>query len=249
MKPIILHTLFSAKRDKLLIGLIAGVLISMFISAFLGSIALTESAEMRIVYSAMSTRLLMMVGVMIFISFHVRRLYENREMDVFLSRIKSRSSLVFAFFWSFVTVMIIGIVIACVALTILSPSRFLNIMGWGVTLLLEGYIVIAFSLFFSLSMNSATVSLLSVFGAYFVSRIIGSFVAYIHITANHSLYSILEGLLKVVSVLIPRLDLYGKTSFALYGNFENITIMICQSLVYTGLLLWATNHDFKKREF
>ena len=87
------------------------------------------------------------------------------------------------------------------------------------------------------------------FGAYFVSRAIGSFVAYIEITRGTSLTSVMESILKVISVLIPRTDIFAKTNIILYGNLEYLWIMISQSIIYTILLIFATRIDFSKRQF
>ena len=63
--------------------------------------------------------------------------------------------------------------------------------------------------------------------------------------------SISENLLKIISSIFPRLDLFGKTEWLIYGiqKKSDIYIIIIQSIIYLLLMLYIAFYDFNKKEF
>ena len=102
MNALIRYVLLTAVRDWLFIGLFAILIFACTISLFLGSTALSEQSSMQLVFLASSTRMILVVGMILFICFHIRRSFENREIDFLISRPISRSTLLFSYFFSFV---------------------------------------------------------------------------------------------------------------------------------------------------
>ena len=252
MRGIILHTIYSARRDRFIFGLLIGMIISVLISSFLGGTALVESDQMRVIYSASACRFVIMIGLMVFISFHIRKLFENKEMDVFLSRVPSRASIIISLFTAFTIIGFVVIAQAVLVLMLIYMQNIVDILYWGLTLCLEGLVVISMSVFFSVVIRSATLGLLISFAGYLLSRVIGSFVAYIDIAGvNFSFNSIIEMVLKITSVVIPRLDLFAKSSIIIYSdyNLSSFGILLAQSLVYTAFIISCAILDMRTKEF
>lgn len=252
MRGIILHTIYSARRDKFLVGILLGMIFVSLISGFLGSTALTEGAEMKAIYASNACRMVVMIGMMVFISFHIKRLFENKEMDVFLSRVPSRASIVLSFLSAFYLVAIVAICQAILILSLIYMQNFVNILIWGFTLMLEAMIVVVITTFFAMVIRSSTIGLLLCFAAYILCRVIGNFVAYIDVAkVSLSFHSITEVLLKILSVLIPRLDLFGKSSLIIYSEYgwKLIGILLLQSVVYSVFISLCTILDMRTREF
>ena len=88
------YVLLTAMRDRLFLGLLAGVLAAAYISGVLGSTAMLEPEQMTLSFTASSARVILMVGIIVFIGFHMRNAFDAREIDVLLSRPISRTSLV-----------------------------------------------------------------------------------------------------------------------------------------------------------
>ena len=65
---------------------------------FLGSNALSEEYQMQIAFIAGSTRLILAIGMILFICFHIRRSFENKEVDFIISRPISRVTFLFVFY-------------------------------------------------------------------------------------------------------------------------------------------------------
>ncbi len=57
--------------------------------------------------------------------------------------------------------------------------------------------------------------------------------------------------LKILSVIFPRLDLFGQSSWLNYGitDYSNLKIIVFQSLIYIPLMIFMAFHDFKKKQF
>jgi len=252
MRGILLHTFYSVKRDRLITGLIVSVIFVSFIAAFLGSTAMTEPNEMRIIYAAASARFVSMIGIMVFISFHMKKLFENKEIDVMLSRIPSRTSIVISFVTSFI---LVGDAISFATTLIMGfvyMQNLVNILYWGMTLALESIIVVAFTTFFSIVMRSPSLGMLMTFATYFIGRVIGNFVAYIDLSRVHaSFVYAAEVFIKIISVIMPRLDLFGKTEIIVYGAYDlkSSGIMLFQAILYSVFITFLGILEMQRKEF
>src|SRR5271155_3737620 len=95
------YILITALRDWLFIGLLAGILLATAVSATLGSTAFIEEKEMTVTFAAGAARLILMVGMIVFVCFHIRNAFDTKEIDVILSRPISRSNLVISYWLGF----------------------------------------------------------------------------------------------------------------------------------------------------
>ena len=98
------YVLLTATRDRLFIGLLIGIVAAAYISSVLGSTAMLETEQMTIAFSAASARVIIMVGIIVFIGFHMRNAFDAREIDVLLSRPISRTTLVLSYWVGFCAV-------------------------------------------------------------------------------------------------------------------------------------------------
>ncbi|MFN7038151.1 MAG: hypothetical protein ACK4OM_01080 [Alphaproteobacteria bacterium] len=256
MISIIRFTLITAIRDLLFIGLLAVILTAMFISCFLGSTALVEQDQMTLAYMAGSTRLILVVGLVLFVCFHVRRSFDNKEIEVILTKPISKNLFVISYWLAFALLSVIITVPIVVIVAALKIANFNGLTFWGISLILEGIMIVAFAMLSALIMKSAVASALSTLSFYFLSRMMGFFVATVsNFPTSFSLASLpkwgSESILKLVSTILPRLDLFGKTSWLVHGisNAGEINIFLLQSLVYIPLLLAIIIFDFKRKQF
>src|ERR1700733_1615506 len=98
------YILITALRDWLFIGLMIGVLCATGVSALLGGTAFLEEQEMTITFAAGSARIMLMIGLIVFVCFHIRNAFDTKEIDVILSRPISRANLVIAYWMGFTLV-------------------------------------------------------------------------------------------------------------------------------------------------
>ena len=254
MKSILKYILLTAIRDRLYGGLFIILLAAFGISSVVGGTALSEQAQATMVYVAGSSRMIFAIGMILFVCFYVRKTFENREVEFVLSKSISRHSFIFAYLLGFISVALL-IIVPLVILLFFMKANLVGLSYWALSLLFESLIIITFSLLASLILRSAVSAVLASLGFYIISRMMGFFVLTIQIpktTADfENLDRFLKAILKIVSIIFPRLDLYGKSEWLIYGvvNSSDIYIILGQSLIYIPLMIFMAFYDFNRKQF
>ena len=254
MRPIIRYIILTATRGRLFIGLAMLILIAGFISLFLGSAAITEQPLNQIAYFSGSSRIIMVIGMILFICFHIRRSFDNREIEYNLSRPISRNQFVFAYFLGFSCLAIIAVIPVTLIMLIFFQTKLSVLVPWSISLLFEILIMTSFSILASLILKSAVSAAMGCLCFYFISRIIGFAVSSIIIPKQLqqiNLTGIMESILKLISIFLPRLDLFAKSKWLIYQevDLKVFYLISAQSIIYISLILIMSLLDFKKRQF
>ncbi len=246
------YLLLTALRDRLFFALPIGVALIAALSVFLGGTSLVEQQEMAIVYSAGLGRIYIMIGLILFICFHVRRSFENREIEMFISKPISRTSFVLSYWLGFSAIATLFVLFLSAVLAIFSPVLLKGVFFFGLSMIAESLIICAFALAAALIMQSAVSAVLASFGFYIVGRLMGYMLAFLdkpgalEITTSKWANFALAG----TSTLLPRLDVFGKTEWLLYGfDWHGVGIFMMQSVIYIPLLLFMGMYDFTRRNF
>lgn len=254
MLTTIRYVLLTALRDRLFFGLLIGVAFATYIAAVLGSTAMIEMKEMTLSLSAGSARMILMVGLIVFVCFHLRHAFDTKEMDVLLSRPLSRTSLVVSYWLGFAVVALLLVIPIGALLAWLGILNKTGYALWMISLALESLLVVAVALFASFTLRSGVSSVLASLGLYVLMRMMGFFIA----SSQSSLLNqvdksniAMKYVLKVISVVVPRLDLFGNTQWLLYGAETHpvLSILLPQTVIFIPLLLVATMLDFRRRQF
>ncbi len=252
MKTNIRYILITALRDWLFIGLIAGVLVATAISATLGSTAFLEEKEMTMTFAAGSSRLMLMVGLIVFVCFHIRNAFDTKEIDVILSRPITRANLVIAYWLGFSLVALLLIVPIVGILAAIGPMSWPGFIGWSASLLMEALLVVALALFSAFTLRSAVTSVLACMGFYVLSRMMAFFV----FTVESPMFSELKFIalkytLIAISTIIPRLDFFAQSEWLSYGfpSSQAWQLFVLQVVIFVPLLLLATMADFRRKQF
>ncbi len=256
MISILKYILLTAFRDKLFIGLLIILLGAFGISSFLGSTALVEKTEMVLIYSAASMRVISIIGIILFVCFFIKRSFENKEIQFILAKSISRDSFILSYLIGFTIVALIIILFPSLLMLFFTKTSIVDVMFWTMSLLLEMSLVITFALVVSLILSSVVSAVLSTFGFYLVSRMMGLFVYTVNIPKSMnevvgSFGNFLEALLKFISIVFPRLDLFTKSEWLIYGvgNKNEINIILIQSIIYITLMLFISFFDFRRKQF
>lgn len=239
-------------RDWLFWVLLIGVLSGAAISGLLGSTAFLESQEMTITYAAGSARVMLMLGLIVFVCFHVRTSFDTKEIDVILSRPISRSNLVMAYWLGFMLVALILLLPIVAIIGLIGAPSGKGFAFWALSLLMEAGIVVSLALFSAFALKSAVTSVLGCMGLYVVSRMMVFFV----MTAENPMFGetkfiLLRWLLQGISSVVPRLDFFGKSEWLIYGlkNTADLKVFILQAMIFVPTLLVASILDFKRKQF
>ncbi len=255
MNTTIRYVLLTALRDWLFIGIIGALVVTGFISYFMGSTVLVEKQEITSSFTAGSSRVVLIIGMIVFVCFHVRRAFENKEIDLMLSRPISREQFVVSYWLGFSVVA--TIIVAALSLFIMSFYGF-NYNGlsyWALTMELEILIVIAFAVFSSIILRSSVSAVLLCFGFYAISRMIGFFSYVLEKKPSSDMLSFdfyAQKIIWLTSFLLPRLDLFCQSKWLIYGvEIKGILLFtpVFQAAIYIPLLLTLAAIDFKRKQF
>ncbi len=246
------YILLTAIRDRLFIALFAAIFLSFGISVFMGGTAVSEQNQMIISYTAGSSRLIMVIGFIVFVCFHVRRAFDNREIELILSRPISRHAFIFSYWLGFAALTALIVLPVAMVIGFLARLQISGTLYFAASLLCESFIIVAFALFISLILKSAVGAVLACFGFYFLSRMMGFFLVLIENShyAAVSLNGLLDKLLYALSIFAPRLDQFAQSKWLVYGpEGAHLHFFLLQTLAYIPFLLLLTIADFRNKQF
>ena len=254
MNSILKYIFLTAVRDWLYVGLFMMLIAAFGVSVMLGSTALVEEQQMSVVYIAGSSRMILAIGIILFICFHIRRSFDNKEVEFILSKAISRHKFIFAYLSGFILVSVIILLPVIIAL-FFSPTNKVGLIYWSLSIFFELLIIATFCILASLILKSAVSAVLAALGFYILSRMMALFVFTAKIPQDvkdiSTINLFLKSLLKIISAIFPRLDLFAKSDWLIYGvtSFSDITIIITQSIIYIPLLIFMSFYDFSKKQF
>lgn len=256
MKSILKYVLLSGTRDKLYLGLFISLILTFSLSIFLGSTALVEEQQMTTAYIAGLSRGVLVIGATLFVCLSVNRAFENKEVEFIISKSISREQFILSYLLGFLIAILAIIVPLVIAIYIVTNADQFGLLIWALSLLSELMIMVCFSLLASLILKSYFSSIMASLGFYAISRLMGMFVMAINlpkdltteVTLSVQSFSVA---LKFISIIFPRLDLFGQSSWLNYGIFDygKLQIILLQSLIYIPLMVAMAFHDFKKKQF
>jgi ABC-type transport system involved in multi-copper enzyme maturation permease subunit len=251
-RTLVAYIMATALRDRLFLALLVLIALATTLAVFIGGTAVVEKRELSVAYVAAATRLIVVAGLVLFVCFQVRRWFDSREIEMMLSRPISRTNFVFAYVISLVILSAIAVMIATVAVGAVARPAPVALAQWALSLLLECTIMVLAALFFALGLASAVASVLVCFGFYVLARMIGILTGIAHATGEGSFFiQAAAWIMEVISVVIPRLDLFGQTDWLVHGVGGEIglTVILLQTLVYASLLVAAAVFDIQRRQF
>lgn len=257
-KTIIRHTIITALRDWLLLGLFALSVLAVALSIFLGQTALVEEQHMSLTYMSGINRVILVVGFILFTCFHIRRALDNKEIDMILSKPISRGYFIMSYWIAFmILILVVNIpvllVITGLGYVFYTETSIYGTVIWSMSLVCELAIMTAFAMVSTLIQRSVVSSVMSCFAFYLLSRMISFFTSLEHPLVDRGGNMIEQAmgmLIQAVAALLPRLDLYARSEWVIYNIDSNINyIWLYQSLIYIPILLAMAVIDFSRKQF
>lgn len=251
--PIVGYILKGARHDRLMISMVMMIVIAVALSFFLGSSALVEKEAFALIYIANTLRVLGVFGLVMFIIFFFRRALDNRDVDYLLSRPIGRVPFVLSHLVAFI------ILAFSLSLVIFAPVLYLArdfitqaYFVWWAGVLCELIMMAGVALFFSLILRSAASAGFACLGFYALSRLMGQIMGILVLKGDvDATGGLLTGIMKAVSLFIPRLDLLTQSSWLLYGldGQVGLAFIFIQSAVFMLLIVSAMIIDFIRKQF
>lgn len=255
MKSILKYILLTAIRDWLYAGLFISLIAALGISSLLGSTSLVEKSQMTIVYMSGSSRLILALGIILFVCFHIHRSFENKEVEFILSKSIPRYKFICSYLLGFSLVTTLTIIPLTLIMILAGEVNKVGLGIWILSLFLEINILVTFAILATLILRSIVSAILATIGFYILARMMGFFVLTIKIPEKisdiNTAKQFLQAVLKVLSTIFPRLDLFAKSDWLIYGidNFANINLILLQSAIYIPLMIFMAFYDFNRKQF
>ncbi len=251
--PLVRYVLMGARHDRIILSVVIAIVLACALSIFLGSAAVVEKPEFAFVYMAASLRSLGAFGLMIFIIFFFRRAIDNRDVDFLLSRPVSRPCFLVSHIIGF------GLVALLIAGLVFAAVTFFGYRGWqagfvlwGASYAIELLCVMMVSLFFSVMLRSASVSAFACLAFYVLCRLLGQIGGILaHKSDVDVTHGVLNGIMQAVMLFLPRLDLFGQTSWLIYGPVADTpyAFLMVHGCVFMVLVFCTMTADFIRRQF
>ncbi len=248
---LIQYVLTAAVRDKLIVSLIVLFILAASLSVFFGSSAVTEQDQFTLVFAGSTIRLCGVMGLVLFVVFFMRRSFDSKDVEFLLSRPVGRVEYLLSYAAAFSLIGALTGMSQGVAMYILGPHLFSQGTAlWIVSIIIENIIIMNVALFFAMFFASAASAAMSTFAFYVLGRMMGQLLGIID-TNKADASEAMEFTMQVVSVLMPRLDLLGQSSWLVYQPDvqTNIAFVIIQGAVFVSLVLSAALLDLLKRQF
>lgn len=256
MNSTLRYVWLTAVRDRLF-TVIAALCVAIFMATWIvGGAAIVEGEYASLALAAGSLRAVLMLGLMVFVCFHVQALFDSKEIEAILARPLHRSGFVLTYWLAGALPAAALVALVCVGMLILYPPSLAGWAVWSASLLLEALLVVALSLTIALAMNSAVASAVCTMAVYALGREIGFLLAVtsgqfgVGTQAGAAGHSV-ETMMQTLALVVPRLDLFGQSEWLLYGPSAGLGSywFAAQAAVYTALVLAVACVDLRQRRF
>jgi hypothetical protein len=252
MIPTIHLVLVTALRDRLFQSLFALLAVVVGMAIFVGGSAVSEPTESVTVFAAGAARIAVVIGLVVFVAFHIERLIETREIEAILSRAIARGSFLFAYWLGLAVVATLVVMPIAIVVAAFSSDLFGSVL-WAISIALESIIMIAFVIFCGLTFGRAVPTVFAALGFYALARSLGFLIGFAtgQFTPRTGVNSVLNPYVEFLGLALPRLDLFGQSRWLIYGlqDADLFWIFPAQGVVYVALLLLAANYDLSRKQF
>ena len=208
---------------------------------------------MSSVFGAGATRIVAIFGIMIFVCFQVRTIFDNKEINIIITKPISRASLVASFVISYAAISLMLCAFLAVLIFAFSNPITNGALLWLMSLFFEMIIVALISLFASLMLRSAVACVMFSASFYVLARMMGFLLATVDskkLFDNQYANMFFEYLIQAISIVVPRFDLFSHSSWLIYETdyMQQIT-QIAWSLIFLPFIILLIIIDFSKKEF
>jgi hypothetical protein len=251
--PLLQFVLTAIRRDRIVQLMLVLIALGTAGSWFMGSAAVIEEQAFAIAAVGTVLRLMAVLGLVVFISFFMRRSFDTREIDYLLATPLTRFKLLFSLAVAFsILAIFLALVIAGV-MALMAQTISLGWIWWSASVLVELIITAMIALFFATVLRSATVATLCSFGYYSLARMMGLMIGILETKIEYTnvLYVGVNWIVKAISVVTPRFDLMAQSSWVIYGQAEGLPFWMLpvQLVVFCFLFFVCANFDLKRVQF
>lgn len=248
-----------AVRNKIFISIYMLLVVGAFISSFLGRTMIVEQSQFAIIFFANFARLLINFGLISFITINICNLYNNKEIELILSKNVSKTKFVFSYYFAIIMLAFMLVIPLFIMLEIFqvafgAPIKLGGLAVWSISLFSEIVIISTFTFFISLFIRSNITTILISTSFYILCRLYGFFLYSINnpnsITNSDALTLIMGKVLKFIGIFFPRLDLLNQSEWLIHSDviLEKYPIVVLNCFLSSFFILLLSVYEFNRRE-
>ncbi|MBL4589412.1 MAG: hypothetical protein JKY11_04960 [Alphaproteobacteria bacterium] len=249
---IVKYILSAAMRDKLVLSLVVSSVLVVSLSFFLGSAAIIEQDQFALVYMAGTLRLLLVFGLCLFVTFFIRRSFDNKDIEYMLSRPLGRKCFIVSYVFGLILLSLFFAVLAGLIVTMVGGAYFGSAyILWSYSLFIELVVMSVAAMFFAMALSSPVSAVLVTFAFYILSRLIGELLGIASDFYDGASFELMSNAIKAVSTIVPRFDLLTQSSWLLYGSSGDVgyALITTQGVMFVTILSGAAMIDLVRRQF
>jgi len=250
--PIARYTLLEALRNRLLWLALILIAAGLAFTQFLQQVSITESNQIQ---AALLAALLRVGAVFMLAGFVVTsmvREFNDKVMELILSRPMRRSSYFVGKLAGFTAVALALALIFSLPLALFAPVP--RVALWGLSLACELLLVTAFALFCVLSLTQVMSALAAVAGFYLLSRSISALQIMVANPLSDTLslgQGVVGYVVDAIAFVLPGMDRMTQTAWLIYSapTAAELGQLLVQTVAYVLLLCGAALFDLQRKNF
>ena len=249
IRTIALYTLLEALRNRLTWLIVLVALIGIGLSGFLNELALTESRQIQTALLAAFLRFSAVFLLATFVVTSMVREFNDKGLELLLALSLPRAAYLLGKLLGFGALAVLPAALFGV-LTVFFTSLTQSML-WTISLVLELWIVAAFSMLCVLTFNQIMASLSAVMGFYLLARSIATMqlIGNDPMSAHSASQNVIGFVINGLSAVLPHLDQFTRTEWLVYhtGNWSVLLILLVQSAICLALLGGAALFDLYRK--
>lgn len=246
------YTLLEARRTRLPVFFAAALAAVFALAFFVSELAVTESLRMQTTFYAAGARLAAVFIVAVHVVGSVTREFDDKGLDVLLALDVPRSHYILGKLGGFLAMGAVIGAIACLPLLFMAAP--FAVAQWGVALVLELAVMIAFSLFCVMAFGQFMPAAAIVLGFYVLARSLSA----IRLMSAHPIsgadtlsHEIGRWMVEGLALITPALDRWPQTTWLIDAPaaWSAVLLLLPEAMLYVALLAGAAMVDFYRRNF
>lgn len=249
IRTIAYYTLLEALRNRMAWLILAAAVIGIGLTGFLNELAITESRQVQTALFAAFARFSAVFLLSTFVITSTIREFNDKGLELILALPVPRSGYFFGKLAGFAALATLpALLFGLVMLLLSSPAQAAI---WTLSLLLELWLMAAFSLLCVLTFSQVLIALSAAMAFYLMSRSVAALQLIAQVSHGDATLSqqFIHYVVKGISIMMPRLDQFTQTEWVVYhtATWELLPSLLGQSAIYLFLLIGAALFDLYRK--
>ena len=248
-QTIAFYTLLEALRNRLMWLVLLAAVAAIGISGFLNQLALTESRQIQVALMAAFLRFSAVFLLATFVITSMVREFNDKGLELLLALPLPRAGYLLGKLAGFAALAVMPALLFGLLTLFFTPAEQAAL--WTISLILELWLIAAFSLLCVLTFNQIMTALSAVMAFYILARSINALQLIGHGPLTESTLSqqVIAKVIDGISALMPHLDSFTRTEWLTYhtGAWNMLAPLLAQTAIYLMLLTGAALFDLYRR--